>query len=98
MKSSLVKVCFALVLALPLTGCYSMTHTVGNGGGTGPAVEQRTWYALWGLITINPQDSEDLAGGASDYTVETEMAPLDVVLNLFTAWASFVSRTQTVTR
>lgn len=98
MRRTAMKLFCALALALPLTGCFAMTHTVGNGGSGGSQVTQRTWYVLWGLVPINEKDSEELASGATDYTVHTERDALDIVLNIFTSWLSFVSQTQTVTR
>lgn len=98
MRRTAMKLFCSLALALPLTGCFAMTHTVGDGGNGASQVSQRTWYVLWGLVPINAKDSEELASGATDYTVETERDVLDIVLNVFTGILSFVSQTQTVTR
>ena len=98
MTRGLTKLCCALALTVPLAGCYTMTHTVGNGGGMTSEVSHRTWWVLWGLVPINDKDSHTLAGGATDYTVETQQNVWDVVLNIFTSWLSFVSRTSTVTK
>ncbi len=92
------KIICALSLTLSLTGCFSMTHTVGTGGTGGSQVSHRTWYVLWGLVPINEKDSAVLAGGSTDYTVQTERDALDIVLNIFTGWLSFVSQSETVTR
>ena len=92
------KILCALALTLSLTGCFSMTHTVGTGGTGGSQVSHRTWYVLWGLVPINEKDSAVLAGGSTDYTVHTERDVLDIVLNIFTGWLSFVSQSETVTR
>ena len=98
MKRTAMKILCALALALPLTGCFAMTHTVGNGGSGGSQVSQRTWYLLWGLIPLNEADSQELASGSTDYTVHTERDVLDIVLNVFTGWLSLVSQSQELTR
>ena len=98
MKRTMCNLCCALALALPLTACNSMTHTVGSGGTGGNQVSHRTWYVLWGLIPVNEKDSKDLAAGATDYTVHAERDALDIILNIFTSFVSLVSRSETVTR
>ena len=98
MKRTVLNLCCALALALPLIACFSMTHTVGSGGTGGSQVSHRTWYVLWGLIPLNEKDSKDLAGGATDYTVHAERNAVDIILNFFTVWLSFASRSETVTR
>lgn len=92
------KILGSMVLALSLGSCFSLTHTVGNGGTGASQVSHRTWYLLWGLVPINAQDSRELAGTAMDYTVTTERGVLDFVLNVFTGWLSVVSQSETVTR
>jgi len=61
-----------------------MTHTVGNGGSGKTTVTERQWYALWGLVPINPKDSKDMAKGADNYTVTTKSTFLDQVISAFT--------------
>lgn len=101
MPRPLARIACILTLVLvagPLGGCYTMTHTVGNGGVGTAQVSRQQWYALWGLIPVNAKDTKEMAGGATDYTVETQASPLDIILNVFTVWVSFVSRTETVTK
>jgi len=98
MKRSLLTIAVVLLCALPTTSCYSMTHRVGNGGSGGQAIEQRQWYWLWGLAEINSVNTQQMAAGATDYTVKTEQNVLDVVITLFTSWISIVPFTETVTK
>jgi len=95
------KLLAALVCALTLsvtTGCYSMHHTVGNGAQGQGEVSKRQWYILWGLVPLTDTDSQELAGDAADYTVTTEQSFVDVIINLFTSWLSFVSFDMTVAK
>ena len=96
MKNVVRSAVFAAVLALPMVSCYTMTHQVGSGGGTGQQVEQRQWYWLWGLLKINQVDSHAMAAGATDYTVTTEQNVVDVIITIFTSWVSIVPFTETV--
>src|SRR5213593_3334540 len=98
MKRSIRTALACAALCLPLTACYTLTHTVGRGG-SGRAVEQaRQWYALWGLVPINHVDGGRLAGGAAEYTIRTQASFLDVLINIVTGYVSIVSRTVTVTK
>lgn len=89
--------CLVLV-AGSLSGCYTMRHTVGTGGGGAKVAEQRQWYILWGLVPLNEHDGGHLADGAKDYTVQTQQSAIDVIFNIFTGWISIFSRTITVTK
>lgn len=76
--------------------CTTHVHTVGSGAQGGNKMEERQWYVLWGLVPINEVDSHEMAGDASNYTITTEQAPLDVIINIFTTYVTVVSRTVTV--
>ncbi len=73
-----------VVCAFLMTSCFTMKHNVGNGAQGNTTMEQRQWYVLWGLVPINSVDSKSMAGGATDYTVETQMTAVDVVIGIFT--------------
>ena len=75
-----------------------MTHRVGNGGTGGQEISQRQWYWLWGAAKINDVDTFHIAGGATDYTIETEQGFLDLVITMFSAWVSIVPFTETVSK
>lgn len=98
LKKGLLTVALVLSCALPTTSCYTMTHRVGNGGTGSQVMEQRQWYWLWGLAKINTVDTQQMAAGATDYTVKTEQNVLDVIITLFTSWISIVPFTETVTK
>ncbi|MBU1010478.1 MAG: Bor family protein [Bacteroidetes bacterium] len=78
--------CFtmAALMAFLLSSCYTSIHTVGNGSKTGVKVQDKEWYALFGLVPINKVDSKLMAGGATDYTIKTQHKFVDVVISAFT--------------
>ncbi|NQT26608.1 hypothetical protein HQ585_14735 [candidate division KSB1 bacterium] len=86
------------ILLFLMTGCAAHIHEIGKGAQGSKMTEVRQWYALWGLIPINEVDSGDMAGDATDYTIKTESDELDIIINIFTANVSVVSRTVTVTK
>ena len=75
-----------------IAGCSARTHIVGAGAQEQVTVEERQWYVLWGLLPINEVKSEDLAGDAEDYVVDTEITFMDAVINIFTGIVSVTSR------
>ena len=83
---------------MPLAGCYTMNHKVGNGAQGSSVVEKRQWYVLFGLVPLEEISSHVMANGAKDYDVKTEWTPLDILMNIVTGWLSFYSRTITVTK
>ena len=98
MKNKFLTLALIACLVPLASGCWSMRHTVGNGGSGASEVSERQWFALWGLVPLGNVDGGDLAGDAQDYTVETEQNVLDIVINLLTGWVTIYSRTVTVTR
>src|SRR5262249_13667620 len=78
----------ALVLAL-LPGCFTFTHTVGNGPANPMApvpTEHTRWFALFGVVPFDQVDSKSLAGNARDYRVTTKFTFLDCVITMFTSF------------
>jgi hypothetical protein len=101
MRNKLMPYVFAVLIlfgATLSTGCMAHTHVVGTGAQTGMTDEARQWYVLWGLVPINDVDSNQMATGSQNYTVETEITPLDFVINIFTSFITVYSRTVTVTK
>lgn len=86
---------FSMVVS---SGCMVHTHVVGNGAQTGNLEEARQWYILWGLVPINDVDTNNMAAGADDYTIETETTPIDFLIGLVAGIITVNSRTVTVTR
>jgi hypothetical protein len=92
----LVTFVLVAVLMLSATGCYSLTHTVGAGPQTGVELSTRQWYILWGLVPLGEKDSADMAGGASNYRVTSEITVVDFLLNIITGLVTIQSQTVTV--
>jgi hypothetical protein len=86
------------VLALAISGCFTLTHEVGRGAQGGSETSKRQWYALWGLVPLGETDSQDMANGATDYTVKSEQNITDIILNIFTGIVTINSMTVTVTK
>lgn len=93
--TSIVLLC---ALMLILVGCTAHIHKVGMGPQGNTVLQQRQWYVLWGLVPINNVDTNQMAGGASNYQIKTETSDLDVIINIFTTYVTVVSRTVTVTK
>lgn len=86
------------VFSLALTSCYTLQHTVGNGGSGGTSVEQKQWYALWGAVPLNEVNSQQMAGGASDYTIVSQIKFVDYIISAFTSIITINVQTVEVTK
>lgn len=93
MKMKKLLVVLTCFLALTFTSCYTMEHTVGEGSKTGVVVEQKQWYAVWGLVPINVIDTKAMAGGAENYTITTQHSFVDQLISAFTSIVSIVVQT-----
>lgn len=78
------------------SGCMTLIHQVGDGAQGNEMVEKRQWYVLWGLVPINEVDSQELAEGASDYTVTSQVTIIDGLISAVLGWISVASQTVTV--
>ena len=87
-----------VVLCFSLMGCWTFQHQVGTGAATGVKVEKKQWFILWGLVPLNEIDSKALAGGAENYTVQTQQSFVDVVIGVVTGWVTIYPQTVTVTK
>ncbi len=95
------KKCVVAVMALTflfVIGCSTHLHKVGSGASGSNETAQRQWYILFGLVPLNDVDSNDIAAGASDYTVKTQANFVDVIITMFTGIVSVNCRTVTVTK
>ena len=99
MKKAVVMI--MIVSSLFLIGCSTHIHTVGTGPQTGQVESARQWYILFGLIPLNSVDTGAMAGGAANYEIQTQVGPMDVVINVASAVAIagiVSSRSVTVTK
>ena len=99
MKKAVVMV--MIVSSLFLIGCSTHVHTVGTGPQTGVKNTARQYYLLYGLIPLNSVDTDEMAGSAANYEIQTQVGGMDVVINIASAVAIagiVSSRTVTVTK
>ena len=99
MKKTVVMI--MIVSSLFLIGCSTHFHTVGTGPQTGVSNTARQFYLLYGLIPLNSVDTGAMAGGAANYEIQTQVGPMDVVINVASAVAIagiVSSRSVTVTK
>lgn len=93
-----VRIVAALLAVALLAGCSAHTHMVGTGAHGLQKAEERQWYILWGLVPLNDVDSAAMAGGATDYTVHTEVSVVDFLIGIVTSIVTINARTVTVTK
>jgi uncharacterized protein YcfL len=99
MKKAVVMI--MIVSSLFLIGCSTHVHTVGTGPQTGVSNTARQYYLLYGLIPLNSVDTGAMAGGTANYEIQTQVGPMDVVINVASAVAIagiVSSRSVTVTK
>jgi len=85
-----------LLLVSMLAGCAAHVYTMGSGPQQGMVDQQRQWYVLWGLVTLNNVDVGEMIGDETNYEVRTASEPLDIVIGMFTGCVTVSSRTVTV--
>ncbi|WP_299777433.1 Bor family protein [uncultured Formosa sp.] len=55
-----------------LTSCYSYTTVVGAGAQGNSQTKEWNHYVIYGLAPVGVSDAKEMAGGATDYTVNTQ--------------------------
>lgn len=94
--NNLKSVAIAMLVAILMTSCFTLEHTVGTGA-TGAGTEKAVqWYALWGAVPLNNVDSKQMAGGAENYTIKSEHTFGDQVISFFTSIVTINRQTVTV--
>ena len=87
-------------LALPMSGCMTLNHTVGTGGtGDRAVASQQQWYILWGLVPLGKVDGGELAkskGVTNNYTVKSQISFVDGLVNILTGIVTVYHQTVTV--
>lgn len=78
------KIVIMLMLAssLLIVGCSTHVHTVGAGPQTGLTNTARQYYLLYGLVPLNTVDTGEMSDGATDYEIQTQIAPTDIGISL----------------
>ena len=86
------------VMAISLSSCYTLNHTVGSGPSGNNTVEQKQWYALWGAVPLNDVDSKQMAGGAENYAIKSQFTIIDYIITAFTSVVTISVQTVSVTK
>lgn len=90
---------FLLLFSLStLPSCMSLTHIVGEGGRKGIETKKTEWYILFGFVPVSATDSKEMAEGAKDYTIKTEVTFIDILTNIILFPLTLTTQTVTVVR
>ena len=94
-----------VVTSLLIVACSTHVHTIGTGPETGIRVTSRQFYLLYGLIPLNAVDTNEMADGATNYEIQTQLGLVDAGISVALAIVTFgigpaivQSRTITVTK
>ena len=94
-----------VVTSLLIVACSTHVHTIGTGPETGIRVTSRQFYLLYGLIPLNTVDTNEMADGATNYEIQTQLGLVDAGISVALAIVTFgigpaivQSRTITVTK
>jgi len=90
-----VPLALAACLCALMPGCFTFRHTVGRGpqNATPMVTTETQWFALYGLVPLDPVDSQTLAGVTRDYRVTTKFTFVDALLSSVTSFATFYRQT-----
>ena len=72
------------VLVLTLMACATHTHDVGKGA-QGDAVKKGRQLWVINLVPINQVDTAAMAGDATDYTIQTQVDFVDILVTVFSS-------------
>ncbi len=72
------------VLMLTLMACATHTHDVGKGA-QGDVVKKGRQLWVINLVPINQVDTAAMAGDATDYTIETQLDFVDILVTVFSS-------------
>lgn len=97
-KFKLYSIALTLTVSVLMTSCFSVTHTVGAGAKGSDTQSAKQWFALFGLIPISNADSKAMAGGATDYTINTQRSFVDGLIGIITGFVTIYPTTVTVTK
>ncbi len=75
---------FVVALAFMMTSCYVQTHVVGAGAQGNTKVTKWNHYVLGGLAPVGVSQPEEMANGATDYTVTTQHSFVNGLVNALT--------------
>ena len=79
-KSIILLTTFILILS----ACTTHTHIVGNGAQGNYEKSKRQLWVI-SLVAINDVDTQEMAGDATDYEIQTQMDIVDILINALTS-------------
>ena len=74
----------ATSLVLFISACTTHTHIVGNGAQGSAEVSKRQLWVI-SLVPINDVDTRKMAGGATDYEIQTQVDLIDIIVSGLTS-------------
>ena len=78
MKTKILIITTSFVLFI--SACTTHTHIVGNGAQGISGVSKRQLW-VFSLVPINDVDTHKMAGGATDYEIQTQVDFIDVIVS-----------------
>lgn len=91
-----VLVLTSIFLFIIFIGCSTHIHTIGDGPQTNQKAVKRQWYALYGIISLNDIDVNQMADNAENYEISSKFSFLDGCIITFCGGGLIGSRTVTV--
>ena len=82
MKPKILIIAASLILFV--SACTTNTHIVGNGAQGNAEVSKRQLWVI-SLVPINDVDTRKMAGGATDYEIETQVDFIDIIVSGLTS-------------
>ena len=82
MKPKILLIATSLILFI--SACSTHTHIVGNGAQGNAEVSKRQLWVI-SLVPINDIDTRKMAGGATDYEIQTQVDFIDVIISGLTS-------------
>ena len=82
MKPKILIIATSFVLFI--SACTTHTHIVGNGAQGSAEVSKRQLWVI-SLVPINDVDTRKMAGGATDYEIQTQVEFIDVIVSGLTS-------------
>jgi len=93
MKHVISSLIIIAMISLTLSSCYTSTYVVNDGAQGINQVQQKQWYALWGLVPMNDVNAKTMANGHENYTITDQHTFVDFVIGIFTSMVSIVPKT-----
>ena len=82
MKPKILIIATSFVLFI--SACTTHTHIVGNGAQGSAEVSKRQLWVI-SLVPINDVDTRKMAGGATDYEIQTQVDFIDIIVSGLTS-------------